>query len=83
MFGFRQPSVVVRDPETLKQLTIKDFEYFENKQLIGNKTDKLLVSFIQIFFVLCSFFLRYIVLDVLRPGHGVHYMIVIHSLKCQ
>lgn len=44
MFAFRQPSVVVHDPETLKQLTIKDFEYFQDKQLIGNESDKLIVS---------------------------------------
>lgn len=44
MFSFREPSLVVRDPEILKQLTIKDFEYFEDKRLIGSDTDKLIVS---------------------------------------
>lgn len=42
MFAFREPSVVVRDPDTLKQITIKDFEFFEDKQLIGNESDKLI-----------------------------------------
>ncbi|KAJ6636759.1 putative cytochrome P450 9f2 [Pseudolycoriella hygida] len=42
IFSFRQPALVVRDPEVLKQITIKDFEYFEDKRLIGNDSDKLI-----------------------------------------
>lgn len=44
IFSFREPSLVVRDPDVLKKLTIKDFEYFEDKRLIGNDSDKLIVS---------------------------------------
>lgn len=44
MFAFREPGLVLRDPGTIKQLTIKDFEYFEDKRLIGSDEDKLIVS---------------------------------------
>lgn len=44
MFSFREAALVVRDPEIVKQLTIKDFEYFEEKRLIGSDADKLIVS---------------------------------------
>lgn len=44
IFAFRTPAIVVRDPEAIKQITIKDFAYFEDKRLIGNDSDKLIVS---------------------------------------
>ncbi|XP_055696953.1 probable cytochrome P450 9f2 [Phlebotomus papatasi] len=30
LFGFRQPMLLVRDPELLKQLTVKEFDHFVN-----------------------------------------------------
>lgn len=29
-FNFRQPNIIIRDPETIKQLLIKDFDHFED-----------------------------------------------------
>lgn len=30
MFDFRAPQYVIRDPELFKQITIKDFDHFED-----------------------------------------------------
>lgn len=30
MFDFRMPQYVVRDPEVMKQITMKDFDHFED-----------------------------------------------------
>lgn len=31
-FDFRKPIVVLRDPETIKQVVVKDFDHFEDHQ---------------------------------------------------
>ncbi|KAF2887244.1 hypothetical protein ILUMI_18929 [Ignelater luminosus] len=31
IFGFRQPQLLLRDPELIKQITIKDFDYFMDR----------------------------------------------------
>lgn len=41
-YNFNRPIFVIREPETIKQLTIKDFEYFENHQMfIDSQIDEL------------------------------------------
>lgn len=30
VFNFRQPLLVIRDPETIKQVIVKDFDHFED-----------------------------------------------------
>lgn len=42
MYDFRSPVLVVRDPEVLKQLTVKDFDYFENhRSFLDERSDTL------------------------------------------
>lgn len=42
MFDFRVPQYVVRDPETIKLITVKDFDHFEDhKTFTDEKTDRL------------------------------------------
>lgn len=33
-FEFRQPALVVRDPETIKQVFVKDFDHFEDHRTV-------------------------------------------------
>lgn len=45
MFDFRQPFYFVRDPAIIKQLGVKDFDYFENhRSFIDEDVDLLFVS---------------------------------------
>lgn len=42
MFDFRRPQLVIRDPEVIKQIGIRDFDYFEDHpSFIDEKTDSL------------------------------------------
>ncbi|KAG4072707.1 hypothetical protein HA402_001819 [Bradysia odoriphaga] len=42
LFDFRVPQYVVRDPETIKQITVKGFDHFEDhKTFTDEKTDRL------------------------------------------
>lgn len=42
LFDFRKPQYIVRDPEAIKQIAVKDFEHFEDHQpFTDEKTDKL------------------------------------------
>lgn len=34
MFEFRRPAVLVRDPKLIKQLCVKDFDYFMDHRII-------------------------------------------------
>lgn len=34
IFEFRQPVLVIRDPETIKQVFVKDFDYFEDHRTV-------------------------------------------------
>jgi cytochrome P450 family 9 len=48
-FGFRKPTVFIRDPKIAKQLTVRDFDHFtDHRILIDEKNDpmfgKLLTS---------------------------------------
>lgn len=38
IFEFRKPGIVLRDPETIKQLAVKDFDHFEDhRNIIDDK----------------------------------------------
>ncbi|KAF5291114.1 hypothetical protein FQA39_LY14356 [Lamprigera yunnana] len=39
-FIFNQPYLLVRDPELIKNVLVKDFEYFSNRNILVNKSDK-------------------------------------------
>lgn len=42
VYNFNRPVYLIRDPEAIKQLPIKDFEYFENHRIfIDNQTEEL------------------------------------------
>lgn len=42
MFDFRSPMYIACDPDVIKQLTVKDFDYFENhRSFIDSDSDKL------------------------------------------
>ncbi|XP_037038783.1 probable cytochrome P450 9f2 [Bradysia coprophila] len=42
LFGFRQPQFLLRDPDVIKQIAVKDFDHFEDRfKFIDPKLDKL------------------------------------------
>lgn len=42
LFNFREPIYIIRDPDVIRQLTIKDFDYFEDRHsFIDSDSDKL------------------------------------------
>ena len=45
MFSFGRKHIMLRDPETIRQLTIKDFDYFPDHDfLVNEKTDQLFAN---------------------------------------
>lgn len=42
MFDFRTPQYIIRDPEIVKQIAVKDFDFFEDHPVFADETiDKL------------------------------------------
>lgn len=42
IFDFRRPQFMIRDPEVIKKIAVKDFDHFEDhRSVIDSKTDKL------------------------------------------
>lgn len=45
MFEFRYPSYVIRDPEIIKKLAVKEFESFsEHREMIATDNDPILAK---------------------------------------
>lgn len=42
LFDFRTPQYIIRDPDVIKQIAVKDFDHFEDHQsFTDEKVDKL------------------------------------------